>query len=308
MWSAIKSDLFDFVNTIQNDTSKTLTKVLGEDEEEENENDQHLLDKLAADVRRSYETYAKPLKDHKAKEFEKYKKKFSLSSYAKEIAQVLDEETEVSRFYAELVPIEISPEEFWARLFFRLHLLTRTGSATFEDDEDDEEELVWEDTEVLAPNGDDSAPVGISSALSNDEGLLKKMNQLETENISLKNEIAQLRAKVAELQHLLAQNSIVATPMSEEPITPEPVVEVASSSGSEPNETEKPPERMNSMSQLETSSLASSDGSIMLVKHKDIALIEETQNKPQPVSTVQETEKAKHLASLDDDEDEDGWS
>jgi hypothetical protein len=36
MWSAIKSDLFDFVNTIQNDTSKTLTKVLGEDEEDEN--------------------------------------------------------------------------------------------------------------------------------------------------------------------------------------------------------------------------------------------------------------------------------
>jgi hypothetical protein len=34
---------------------------------------------------------------------------------AKEISEVLDEEAEVSRFYAELVPAVISPEEFWAR-------------------------------------------------------------------------------------------------------------------------------------------------------------------------------------------------
>lgn len=32
MWDALKSDLFDFVNTIQSDTSNTLQKVLGEDE------------------------------------------------------------------------------------------------------------------------------------------------------------------------------------------------------------------------------------------------------------------------------------
>lgn len=31
------------------------------------------------------------------------------------IAEVLDEEPEVSRFYAELVPIHITPDEFWAR-------------------------------------------------------------------------------------------------------------------------------------------------------------------------------------------------
>ena len=34
MWSAIKSDLFEFVNTVKADTSKAVTKVLGEDGEE----------------------------------------------------------------------------------------------------------------------------------------------------------------------------------------------------------------------------------------------------------------------------------
>jgi hypothetical protein len=34
MWNALKSDLFDFVQTIQEDTSKTLSLVLGDEEEE----------------------------------------------------------------------------------------------------------------------------------------------------------------------------------------------------------------------------------------------------------------------------------
>ena len=35
MWSAIKSDLFDFVNTITEDTTKTLSHVIGTEETEE---------------------------------------------------------------------------------------------------------------------------------------------------------------------------------------------------------------------------------------------------------------------------------
>lgn len=34
MWGAIKSDLLSFVTTIQDDTTKTLHRVLGDDEEE----------------------------------------------------------------------------------------------------------------------------------------------------------------------------------------------------------------------------------------------------------------------------------
>lgn len=33
MWSAIQSDLFEFVATVQNDTKKTLDTVLGAEEE-----------------------------------------------------------------------------------------------------------------------------------------------------------------------------------------------------------------------------------------------------------------------------------
>ncbi len=33
MWSAIKSDLLDFVATIKEDTTKTISKVLGDSDE-----------------------------------------------------------------------------------------------------------------------------------------------------------------------------------------------------------------------------------------------------------------------------------
>lgn len=33
MWGAIKSDLFDFVSTLKEDTSKTINKVLGDEDE-----------------------------------------------------------------------------------------------------------------------------------------------------------------------------------------------------------------------------------------------------------------------------------
>jgi hypothetical protein len=33
MWSAIKSDLFDFVSTIQEDTSRTIAQALGESDD-----------------------------------------------------------------------------------------------------------------------------------------------------------------------------------------------------------------------------------------------------------------------------------
>ncbi len=42
-------------------------------------------------------------------------KHFSLIDYGAQIGELLDEEGEVSRYYAELVPIKLSPEEFWSR-------------------------------------------------------------------------------------------------------------------------------------------------------------------------------------------------
>ena len=55
------------------------------------------------------------MKDGSKREFDRYMKKFDLGSHAKDIAATLDAEPEVSRFYAELVPLKLTPEVFWAR-------------------------------------------------------------------------------------------------------------------------------------------------------------------------------------------------
>lgn len=115
MWNAIKTDLMEFVTTVTEDTSKTVNKVLGDVDEEEEDEAQLIQEKLIADLKRSYESYGTPIKESNQQEYKKYLKKFNLSEFAGYIADVLDDEPEVSRFYAELVPIQISPEEFWSR-------------------------------------------------------------------------------------------------------------------------------------------------------------------------------------------------
>ncbi len=53
----------------------------------------------------------------------------------------------MTRYYADLVPKNIGPEEFWSRYFFRLQVLTASmtsSSGQFAVDDDDDEELVWD--------------------------------------------------------------------------------------------------------------------------------------------------------------------
>jgi hypothetical protein len=222
MWGAIKSDLLSFVTTITDDTTKTINRVLGDDEPEvgrcrftftciarisdifdsshQQDVDVSIQEKLIADLRRSFETYDtvrkrtatltsfkfspcltpvnQPIREGDQRDYERFKKKFNLSSSAADIASVLDEEPEVSRFYAELVPIKLTPEEFWSRygtspfsyhlfdklftynlimgemrcrLFFRVHQINRNGGVAL-DEEDDEEELVWDEEETFTPD------------------------------------------------------------------------------------------------------------------------------------------------------------
>lgn len=147
MWGAIKNDLLDFVTTITDDTTRTLNKVLGEEDDEEG--DITMQEKLVADLRRSFETYDSPIREADHADYKKFRNKFSLSSVGGDIAQVLDQEPEVSRFYAELVPLKLTAEEFWARLFFRVHQIYKSGGAPSLE-EDDEEELTWDEDEEEA--------------------------------------------------------------------------------------------------------------------------------------------------------------
>lgn len=55
MWGAIKSDLIDFISTIKEDTSKTLSNVLGETSEDATE--ENVLKKAVSDLSRSFSTY-----------------------------------------------------------------------------------------------------------------------------------------------------------------------------------------------------------------------------------------------------------
>lgn len=170
------------------------------------------------------------------KEFERFKKRFALSSYGDKIAEVLDIEPEVSRFYAELVPLQLSPEEFWARLFFRLHLVTRHGNPNFEEEEEDEEELVWEEEEeevkekVMNQSGLTTSdavdqvqvitntvtpPVAIPATAITSTSITvpsvqdperdRYVLRLEEENRQLKEELTILRQRVADLEQTLSQ-------------------------------------------------------------------------------------------------------
>ena len=56
MWGAIKSDLIDFISTIKDDTSKTLSNVLGETAEDDT-TQEDTLKKAISDLSRSFGTY-----------------------------------------------------------------------------------------------------------------------------------------------------------------------------------------------------------------------------------------------------------
>ena len=56
-----------------------------------------------------------PVDEQYGAQYGNFLKKFSLSSQASEIAELLDEEVDVPRYYAELVPAQVKPEEFWSR-------------------------------------------------------------------------------------------------------------------------------------------------------------------------------------------------
>lgn len=215
MWSAIKSDLFEFVNTVKSDTSKVVTKVLGDEANEKEE--VSVLEKRMTDIRRSFITYSTPIEDHNKKFFDPWLRTFSLTSKAAEIAQVLDQEPDVSRFYADLVPNSISAEEFWARYFFRIALLQKGNAVTLE--EDDEEEIGWEDDDneatqdevyaqvSTAPQENGDSNIAVCTAINPSDS--DRLTALISENDVLKANLHHMTSQVAQLNSQLADKSAV---------------------------------------------------------------------------------------------------
>lgn len=69
-----------------------------------------------------------PVEDTCRKEYESFRSSFTLSSQAVEIGSILDEEPDVARYYAELVPATMVPEEFWGRWVCDVHVLCVVSS------------------------------------------------------------------------------------------------------------------------------------------------------------------------------------
>ena len=223
MFAAIRNDLLDFCATIKEDTTSTLNKVLGTEEADEAEEEKTLREKLIADTRRSYHTYSQPVEEQYELQYETYFRKFSLGSHGAEIAELLDAEVDVSRYYAELVPAQIRPEDFWARYFFRLMLVSSGGVLSLEDD--DEEELVWDSEEK-----DDTNKATVTThhgpihttmtpqASSEVSGLRSKVGVLEGENQRLRGQVKTLAGRVAQLERLILSGTKEAIP----PVPPIP--------------------------------------------------------------------------------------
>jgi len=161
------------------------------------------------------------LERKKLKEYQNFLKTFNLGAFANDIGTVLDEEPEVSRFYAELVPAQITPEEFWARLFFRLNMVYRAGNSGINLEEDDEEEeFTWDaepsaagntSTTTVTVSGETSISThnsvgdgigGLAGSVPSSSDL--KVLELKDENDKLKGIVKTLTGRVTHLEQQLA--------------------------------------------------------------------------------------------------------
>ncbi len=211
MWDAIQADLADFVSTIQSDASKVILSNQENGAEKSADDAQVLEKQRISDLKCSIITFEKPIELEYAQKFDKFIRTFSLSAYSSSIAQLLDEEVDIARSYASLVPEIIPPKIFWGRYFFRFLLITKgAGNGNDEgEDEDDDEVLSWEVEEGKdTMTSDDRAienTVSDSTKKASSEKKTTSYSQLLDENQLLKNHIKALTNRVSELETVVQE-------------------------------------------------------------------------------------------------------
>jgi hypothetical protein len=134
--------------------------------------------------------------------------KFSIATKAKAIALILDDEPDVSRHYAELVPALIpTADEFWGRYFFRLDNLTEPAAIEFDDDGEEEEEAWGKDDDFQEqPNDPTITSTMIDSTEENArlraiiKTLTGRITELEKSSVAKDNEIAYLKKREQRVQ------------------------------------------------------------------------------------------------------------
>ena len=197
MWKGIVSDLKTVVDTITNDT----TKVFGENENEGEGDHSNQKTKILLDLRRSFNTYASPIEEEYVTEFGNFMTKFTVEARCSEIKTLLDDEADISRNYAELVPHKVTPLQFWGRYFFRVHLLENDGVLGL--DEVVEEEGNWDDA-ALSNTQEDTIDNTSGGIVDDNLNLCKKnLASCLQENSTLKGHIRALTSRVRELEAIL---------------------------------------------------------------------------------------------------------
>lgn len=237
MWKAITSDLKTVVSTITTETGK----VFGEDEGVGGDGSRE-REKLLIDLRRSFDTFASPIEEQYTTEFSNFMTKFTLEACSKEIKSLLDEEVDISRNYAELVPHKVTPLQFWGRYFFRVRLVMNEGVLGL--DEVVEEEGNWDDATLVSKEEINTAAAAVAvkgtenaggDYGSKEELLLcqKNLTSCLQENTTLKGHVRVLTLRVRELEALLEQAKASGfDPTSSAPVDKEREKEIMETSAS----------------------------------------------------------------------------
>ena len=122
MWNALRSDLTEFVSAVKEDTTTALNQM-DEDFDKEDEPSPEEQEALRRTLLR--ETYTAPLKNDDTDEAETarvdgFLESFTVDSKADDSARLLEEYPDsIKKFFDELVPDEMSKEEFWQRYYYR---------------------------------------------------------------------------------------------------------------------------------------------------------------------------------------------
>lgn len=80
MWNAIKSDLVSFVSTVSEDAVKAVTSVIGDGDDQQEEDLELVLQRRIDDLTRAHKTYADPIDDGLKRDYHRFMLKFSLPS------------------------------------------------------------------------------------------------------------------------------------------------------------------------------------------------------------------------------------
>lgn len=139
MWSALKSDLTEFVSTVTEDTTSALNQMDENfDEEDPSPEEQEVLRRIQLP-----ETYTAPLKTAQEDEEEGAKvdaflQDFSVESNTEDISRLLQENPDtLQKHMDELVPTTVSYEDFWQRYYYRCDA-ERISQEWEEEEEDDQ--------------------------------------------------------------------------------------------------------------------------------------------------------------------------